>query len=86
MYEGPGIYRHYKGGFYIAAGLVRLEYNDKVHVLYQTLDPEHRKDQFHRGLLGTVRPLTEAEGPDWFNDVLSYGLGLRPRFAPVVMP
>lgn len=67
MYTGPGLYRHWKGGRYLVFGLVRLEHNNTVHVLYTTLSEQHREDAFHKGMIGTVRPLNDEDGPDAFN-------------------
>lgn len=69
-YQGPGIYRHYKGGVYVVVGFVRLEWNEGLGVAYMTTDPEHREQHFYKGALFTVRPLEASDGPDAFNDIV----------------
>jgi hypothetical protein len=79
-WQGPGVYEHYKGGHYIAVGLVRVEYDESEAVAYMTLDQEHREDQFYRGFLFTIRPLNPKDGPDPWNSFGVIGDKLIPRF------
>jgi hypothetical protein len=69
-WHGPGTYEHYKGGLYVAIGLVRLEWNNGTGVAYMTTDPEHRREQFYAGTMFTIRPLNEHDGDDCWNSMV----------------
>lgn len=66
-YKGPGVYRHYKGGIYIVFGLCRLEWSNRQGVIYMTLDRDHARDNWYKGMFGVVRPLNKEDGDDAFN-------------------
>jgi hypothetical protein len=82
-WQGPGIYEHYKGGHYIAIGLVRLEWNGGQGVAYMTLDPERQRDRFYENVMFTVRPLNEDDGEDCWNSMVERDGEQVPRFKKV---
>lgn len=82
-WQGPGIYEHYKGGHYVAVGLVRKEDDETSWVAYMTTDPEHREDQFYKGFMFTVRPLNPKDGLDPWNSFGVIGDKLIPRFQKI---
>lgn len=67
MYEGPGIYRHYKGGHYRAWGLARHETLGQVMVIYSSYDLDHERSRWMSGVDFVARPLGAADGPDSWN-------------------
>jgi hypothetical protein len=85
-WQGPGIYEHYKGGYYVAVGLIRIEHDESEAVAYMTLDPDHREEQFYRGFLFTARPLNEKDGPDCWNSMVLADPGLSQFTKPPKTP
>ena len=76
MYDGPGIYKHYKGGYYRVLGVAKHESNcDKV-VIYHSYSVEHDLGRWMEGVDFVARPLDEADGDNAFNlDVIAPGTG-----------
>jgi len=67
MYEGPGIYRHYKGGYYRVLGVAKHESRGTETVIYHSYSIDHDLDRFMQGVDFVARPLNEVDGPDPFN-------------------
>lgn len=82
-YDGPGVYKHYKGGLYIVFGLSKLEYNEGIHVAYMTLNRERQRDNWYNGFFCIFRPLEPADGPDCWNSLVEYEGEITPRFVKV---
>lgn len=86
MYEGPGMYRHYKGGHYLVLGLAVHESEGTDFVVYVSMDPAHQGDRMTVGRTFVARPLErhdiDAEDLDGraFNEPVEH---LRPRFKKV---
>jgi hypothetical protein len=66
-YEGPGIYRHYKGGFYRVIGIAEHESNGTRLVIYHSYNIEHDISQATRGNNFIARPLNAEDGDDAWN-------------------
>ena len=64
----PGVYRHYKGNFYLALGLAREDETDETVVVYTRLYPRE-------GLPMSTRRLAV------WNESVTTADGLKPRFA-----
>jgi hypothetical protein len=71
MYEGPGIYEHYKGGHYRVWGIGRHERFSHRYVLYTSLSVEHEVGRQAQGVDFVARPLDDIDGPDAFNKSVS---------------
>lgn len=67
-YEGPGRYRHYKGGTYNVVGKGEHETTGALLVIYWSDSKEHTAARAARGADFVLRPLNEADGPDAWND------------------
>lgn len=72
-YEGPGPYRHYKGGLYTAIGLGEHEATGAKLVVYVSHDSDHAVARAARGLNFVLRPLDESDGPDAWNVPVASG-------------
>lgn len=95
MYEGPGIYRHYKGGHYKVYGLGQHESNNARLVIYSSLDVDHEIERSKAGVEFVLRPLDEHDlvnedyDKDPFNmpvdgtEVEIGGPEIEPRFVKV---
>jgi hypothetical protein len=80
MYEGKGLYHHYKGGQYRVLGIGIEEATLKPVVVYEPIDEGDLANlaKLHDGVLFWMRPL------DDFNDeVPSEKYGHVPRFVKV---
>jgi hypothetical protein len=78
-YEGPGLYRHYKGGIYIALGVAEDEATrTKRDVIYFSCSDAHEAFRASRGVQFIRRPLNPEDGPDAWNEMV--GDPLAPRF------
>jgi hypothetical protein len=87
-YRGPGIYRHYKGGYYRAIGVGRPETDGPLVVVYHSYSVEHDLDRWMQGVDFVTRPLESVPGVDAWNDLVadpnSEGAGaMVPRFEQV---
>lgn len=67
MYEGPGIYQHYKGGYYRVIGIGQLEATHEKVVIYHSYNIEHDRRRFENGVDFVCRPLNAEDGEDAFN-------------------
>jgi hypothetical protein len=67
MYEGPGLYRHYKGGYYRAIGIAEHESMGTRMVIYHSYDIEHDISRATRGINFMARPLNAEDGEDAWN-------------------
>lgn len=74
-YEGPGIYKHYKGGHYHVWGIAMHESEDYPLVIYSSLSVEHELQRDEDGVDWVARPL--AGRPDSFNDVVAPSPGIQ---------
>jgi hypothetical protein len=88
MYDGPGIYRHYKGGHYRVLGVARHESNGSKMVIYHSYSVEHDLDRWMDGADWVARPLNaedvRAEDRDPFNEPVRIGSESQaPRFTKV---
>lgn len=65
MYEGPGLYEHYKGGTYLVYGVGIHESRRTRHVIYTSLDSVHQE---RRMMLSdatfVIRPLNDEDVED----------------------
>lgn len=66
-YEGAGIYRHYKGGYYRVLGIGATEVGDNRYVVYTSMNHERELHRADRGVDFVLRPLNTIDGPDAFN-------------------
>lgn len=66
-YEGPGIYRHYKGGLYRVWGVGGTEAGDQRYVVYTSLSAQHELARLDRGVDFILRPLKSIDGIDAFD-------------------
>lgn len=82
-YQGPGIYRHYKGGHYRVIGVARPEAGGPMVVIYHSYSVEHDLDRWMQGADFVSRPLDSAPGVDAFNDMHDGGMFPVPRFEKV---
>ena len=86
MYDGPGIYKHYKGGYYRVLGVAKHESDDKKFVIYHSYSVDHDLSRWMDGVDWVARPLSASDGPDAFNDLVEGteveigGPELEPRF------
>lgn len=74
-YQGPGLYTHYKGGFYRIFGLGQHESTGAMFVIYMSLDIHHERTRSSKGVDFVLRPLDENDGPDAFNTPVDVGFG-----------
>lgn len=74
-YDGPGIYRHYKGGHYRVLGIAKNEATGQLTVVYHSYSVEHDLDRWMQGADFVNRPLNQADCPggegDAFNDLVT---------------
>lgn len=77
MYEGPGLYRHYKGGYYRVVGLAEHESTGAKLVVYHSYNIEHDISRATRGANFVVRPLNAEDGDDAWNTHVEDN---KPRF------
>jgi len=84
-WQGPGVYEHYKGGHYVAVGLVRMEWNDRIGVAYMTTDPERRREAFYRDVMFIIRPLNDEDGDDCWNSMVEHNGEQVRRFKMVAL-
>jgi hypothetical protein len=68
-YEGPGRYRHHKGGEYHAFGVGRHESTGAKYVIYVASEPNGEVPA-DPGLV-LLRPLNNEDGPDAWNELAS---------------
>jgi hypothetical protein len=59
-YEGPGIYRHYKGGHYRVLGVAQHEYSGVELVIYRSYSVEHDLGRLNEGIEFVARRRTGA--------------------------
>lgn len=84
-YEGPGIYQHYKGGYYRVLGVAQSEYCDQRFVIYHSYSVPHDLARLRSKIDFVARPLNSADGPDAFNESIRVDFGEHlPRFHKVV--
>jgi Protein of unknown function (DUF1653) len=70
-YEGPGIYRHYKGGYYRVVGTAKHESDGTYLVIYHSYSVDHDLSRWMDGVDWVARPLNPTDGADCFNDMLT---------------
>jgi hypothetical protein len=76
MYDGPGIYRHYKGGYYRVLGVAKHESTASKLVIYHSYSVDHDMDRWMDGVDWVARPLNTEDGSDAFNQgVIAPGTG-----------
>ena len=83
MYDGPGIYRHYKGGYYRVLGVAKHESDGKKLVIYHSYSVDHDMDRWMDGVDWVARPLNAEDGPDPFNEMVpqrNFPPDFLPRF------
>lgn len=73
MYQGPGIYQHYKGGHYRVIGIGRHEGTGALMVIYHSYNIEHETARFKDAVDFVCRPLNTVDGDDAFNDRVLHG-------------
>jgi hypothetical protein len=73
MYEGPGIYRHYKGGHYLVLGVSQHESEGTKFVIYRSYDAHHELDRLEQGVDFVARPLDKMDGFHAFNFPVGWG-------------
>jgi hypothetical protein len=76
-YQGPGLYRHYKGGVYLVHRLGIYEPTGAVCVIYEPVEPVKRAEMagdFSAMCMTDVRPL------DVFNESVEVDGKTMPRF------
>jgi len=56
-YDGPGIYQHYKGGYYRVFGVAKHESNSAMLVIYHSYSVEHDLSRWMQGADFVARPL-----------------------------
>jgi len=74
-YEGPGLYKHYKGGYYRAWGIAQHESEGYLMVIYNSLSVEHEMSRLPAGIDFISRPL--ADRPDSFDDMVAPSPGIQ---------
>lgn len=79
MYDGQGIYRHYKGGYYRALGIAQHESTGLMTVIYHSFSLDHELDRASRGVQFIARPLNDSDGADAWNSQV-YFQGRFQRF------
>jgi hypothetical protein len=88
-YQGPGIYKHYKGGYYRVVGTAKHESDGNYLVIYHSYSVDHDLSRWMDGVDWVARPLNVTDGQDAFNqDVIAPGTGhpgaaTIPRFEKV---
>ena len=80
-YNGPGMYQHYKGGYYRVFGLAQHEATGARGVIYSSYNIHHDKARFEDGVDFVFRPLNPEDGEDCWN---SFAANDVPRFVKVV--
>jgi hypothetical protein len=89
MYEGPGIYQHYKGGYYRVLGVAKHESTGAKTVIYHSYDIEHDMGRWMEFTDFVARPLNIDDGSDSFNSEVivgqheDYTREVIPRFVKV---
>lgn len=83
MYEGPGIYRHYKGGYYRVLGVARHEGTHHKFVIYHSYSVEHDLDRWMENVDYVARPLNKLDGFNAFNFPVNRAETEEPRFVKV---
>lgn len=78
-YQGPGSYRHYKGGTYNVVGIGEHETTLAQFVIYWSDSEEHSAQRAARGADFILRPLNPTDGPDAWNEHVDG----KPRFEPI---
>lgn len=76
MYEGPGIYRHYKGGYYKVIDIAEHESTGEKTVVYHSYNIEYEISRAQRGINLVNRPLNAEDGGDAWNTEVNG----QPRF------
>jgi hypothetical protein len=61
MYEGPGLYQHYKGGYYQVLGIGQDEASDRRYVVYISLSSEHQLSRNGEDVTFVLRPQSEHD-------------------------
>lgn len=85
MYEGPGIYKHYKGGHYKVLGLARHEDTTARLVIYHSYSLAHELERVVVGIDFIARPLEPMDGESAFNTPVRCGTrNEEPRFVKVI--
>jgi hypothetical protein len=79
-YDGPGIYRHYKGGHYRVLGVAQHESTGAKTVIYHSYSVEHDLGRWMDGVEFVARPLNIGDGPDAFNEPHDGGMAPVERF------
>lgn len=67
MYDGPGIYQHYKGGYYRVIGVGKHESSGALVVIYHSYNIDYDLPRFVEGVDFVCRPLNHEDGNDAFN-------------------
>jgi hypothetical protein len=84
MYEGPGIYMHYKGGHYRVIGVAKHESTSQKLVIYHSYSVGHDLGRWMEGVDFVARPLNSDDGDDAFNKPVRPGSESQaPRFQKV---
>ena len=63
-YEGPGIYRHYKGGHYRVIGIAQHHDSGAKVVIYHSYNLEHDLPRFQEGVDFILRPLDKIDADE----------------------
>jgi hypothetical protein len=71
MYSGPGIYQHYKGGYYRVLGVSQHESGGQRLVIYHSYSVEHEVERMREDVDFVARPLNAADGEDPFNALVT---------------
>jgi hypothetical protein len=72
-YDGPGIYQHYKGGYYRVIGVGQHESTHARMVIYHSYNLEYDLPRMREHIEFVCRPLNAEDGPDPFNTRLANG-------------
>lgn len=79
-YDGPGVYLHYKGGFYRVLGVGRMEATHEKVVIYHSYNIDHDLPRVSEGVDFVCCSLDADDGEDAFNEQTLDG---RHRFVKV---
>jgi len=82
-YEGPGIYRHYKGGHYRVIGVAKHESTGAKGVIYHSYSVNHDLSRWMAGIDFVIRPLNAEDGDDPFNSIVELGELRLERFTKI---
>lgn len=80
FYDGPGIYQHYKGGYYRVIGVGVHESTGEKVVIYHSYSIAHDTARIKEGVDFVCRPLNVRDGENAFNTRVDNGM---PRFSKI---